>query len=177
MNIAPFQVRRERVLHPPNWCVCKDQRCDAPRRRRGSRVRPLSEDSKEPRNREPPWSRGQTCHQYPHEDGRNPSSGARCHITRRHITTHLYTQILHSCLSLTERNTKRHRVSIFLWHRSDVSTLAQPGLYWIKYWLDTYIGCLWSRHHDLADYVAGLAYEGVRHSPRISEAIVWGPHT
>lgn len=101
VNTAPFQVRRALRLRPPSLCEYTGRRCGAPRRRKGSRARrPLSEDSQEPRNREPPWSRGQACHQYPHEDGRGPSGGARCHITRRHITTHLYTRIRHFYLSL-----------------------------------------------------------------------------
>lgn len=100
-NTAPFRVQKALTRRPPSWCECTGRCCGAPRRRRGSHARhPLSEDSKEPRNREPPWSRGQACHQYPHEDGGGPSGGARCHITRRHITTHLHTRILHFYLSL-----------------------------------------------------------------------------
>lgn len=55
VNTAPFQVRRVLEPHPPSWCECKGRRCGAPRRQREFRLRQLlSEDSKEPRNWEPP---------------------------------------------------------------------------------------------------------------------------
>lgn len=171
VNTAPFQVRRARGPRPPSWCECTGRRCGAPQRRRGSRVRrPLSEDSQEPRNREPPWSRGQACHQYPHEDGRGPSGGARCHITRRHITTHLYTRIRHFYLSLYR--TKHGTIPSFITKgtsRLRVDSGATRAI--LIRASSAYTGCLLSRHHDSNDYVAVLgpsAPEARRKQPSLS---------
>ena len=177
VSTAPFQVRRARGRRPPSWCECTGRRCGAPRRRRGSRVRrPLSEDSQEPRNREPPWSRGQACHQYPHEDGRGPSGGARCHITRRHITTHLYTRIRHFYLSLYR--TKHGAIPSFITKvtsRLRVDSGATRAI--LIRASSAYTGCLLSRHHDSNDYVAVLGPRATEARRKRPSPLAGGPHT
>lgn len=177
VNTAPFQVRRALKPHPPSWCECTGRHCGAPQRRREFRARrPLSEDSQEPRNREPPWSRGQACHQYPHEDGRGPSGGARCHITRRHITTHLYTSIRHFYLSLyrTKHGTKPSFITKVTTRLRVDSGATRAILIRAS---NAYTGCLLSRHHDSNYYVAILSTKANEVRRKQPSPRAWGPHT
>lgn len=136
----PSRALRARVRRPPSWCGCRGRSGGVARWQAGLA---LTEESLEPRCWEPPWSRGQACHQYPHEDGRSPSLGKRCHITQHITTKHTLgtTPLIFHFLFLTttfEYTTSFvfvRAVTVIAWHLCRVLIKTE---------------CWWSRHHVFA---------------------------